>query len=202
MRAALRHTITGRMKWPVPPGARLAWVPLISVIFSVAALTSAAASPQDKPDRADASETANSSETETAGQDNTARPEYETKSLRGEVLWMADALERRFDVTTVPEAEDRILALETEDGALLPIVEDLRGRAFRKDDRLRDRPVELLVRQFKDSPMIQVVRLYALKPDGKYELDYWCDICAIAMFELKACDCCQGPIELRERKID
>ena len=202
MRAALRHTIAGCRKWPVPAAARHAWVLLISATFSVAALTSAGASPQDKPDTGDASEVAASSNPETARQDTTARAAYETKTLRGEVVWMADALERRFDVTTVPEAEDRILALETEDGALFPIVEDLRGRAFRKDDRLRDRPVELLVRQFKDSPMIQVVRLYALKEDGKYELDYWCDICAIAMFELKACDCCQGPIELRERKVD
>ena len=50
--------------------------------------------------------------------------------------------------------------------------------------------------------MVQVVRVYVLKPDGKYELDYWCDICSIAMYELKPCECCQGPTRLRERLVE
>jgi hypothetical protein len=129
-------------------------------------------------------------------------PNYTTLSVRGKVVWLAEALERRFGVKSVPEAEDRILALEAADGALYPIVEDIRGRSFRVDKRLRGIELELFVRRYNNSPMIQVIRVYALKKDGKFELDYWCDICAIAMFELKPCDCCQGPIELRERKVD
>ena len=39
-------------------------------------------------------------------------------------------------------------------------------------------------------------------PAFRLELDYWCDICAIAMYELKECECCQGPIELRRRKTE
>ena len=49
--------------------------------------------------------------------------------------------------------------------------------------------------------MIQVIRAYELAKGGKFELDYWCEICAIAMFELKECDCCQGPIELRRQRV-
>jgi hypothetical protein len=115
---------------------------------------------------------------------------------------MADALSRHFGIQTVSEAAERVLALETPDAELHPIVEDIRGRSFRVDQRLREIDVELLVRQYAGSPMVQVIRLYALKKDGKYELDYWCDICAIAMFELKPCDCCQGPVQLRERLVE
>ena len=129
-------------------------------------------------------------------------PSYTTRSLRGRVVWMADALSRHFGIQTVSEAAERVLALETPDAELHPIVEDIRGRSFRVDQRLREIDVELLVRQYAGSPMVQVIRLYALKKDGKYELDYWCDICAIAMFELKPCDCCQGPVELRERLVE
>jgi hypothetical protein len=43
--------------------------------------------------------------------------------------------------------------------------------------------------------------VYAIKPDGKYQVDYWCDVCSIAMYELKPCECCQGPTRLREWKI-
>ena len=50
--------------------------------------------------------------------------------------------------------------------------------------------------------MIQVVHVYTLKEEGRYEVDYWCDICAIPMFELKECECCQGETRIRERKVD
>jgi hypothetical protein len=116
------------------------------------------------------------------------------------VVWLAEAMERKHGVTSVPEAKDRVLALETANGRLLPLVEDVRGRSFRRDERLRKMDLEVEARAFQDSPFLQVIRLYELKDGRKYELDYWCEICAIAMYELKACDCCQGPIELRRRE--
>jgi hypothetical protein len=128
-------------------------------------------------------------------------PAFTTKPLRGRVVWLSEALSRLHGIKTVPEAAERTLALETVDGKLHPLVEDIRGRAFRRDERLGKMNVELLVRQHKGSPLIQVVRAYEITKDGKCELDYWCEICAIAMFELKECDCCQGPIDLRRRKV-
>lgn len=136
------------------------------------------------------------------------KPRYVTTTVRGRVVWMSEALARRFQVKTVPEAAQRVLALETADGQLLPLVEDIRGRSFRRDKRLRNIDVELLVRRYEGSPAVQVIRVFAfrkngaIKKEGKYELDYWCEICAIAMFELKECACCQGPIELRWRHVE
>jgi hypothetical protein len=129
-----------------------------------------------------------------------AEPKVETLTLRGRVGWMRDVLQRRFGVQTVPESRERILCLETAAGEVYPLAEDIRGRAFRVDPRLRDMPVEMEVRRHVGSPMIQVIRLYELRDNERWELDYWCEICAIAMFELKACDCCQGPIDLRRRR--
>ena len=126
---------------------------------------------------------------------------YQTKSVRGRVVWLNEALKRRYGIGTVPEAAQRVLALETAQGQLLPIVEDIRGRAFRKDPRLRKMDVELLVRQHTGSPLLQIIRVYAHEKGKKVEVDYWCEICAIAMYELKPCDCCQGPIELRRRAV-
>ena len=45
------------------------------------------------------------------------------------------------------------------------------------------------------------IKVYALQGGQRYELDYWCEICAISMVELKDCDCCQGPIELRRSEV-
>ncbi len=133
----------------------------------------------------------------------TAAGDHKTESLRGRIVWLNEALNRRFEIMTVPEAKERVLAIETKEGGLHPLVEDIRGRSFRKDARLRElADVELLVRRFRGSPAVQVIRIYSHeKSSGKkvrLEIDYWCEICAIAMFELKACDCCQGDIELRK----
>lgn len=128
-----------------------------------------------------------------------AAPPFETVSLRGRIVWLHEALERRYGIKPAPDALERVVALETADGRLWPIIEDVRGHAFRLDPRLGEGEIELLARRYAGAPAIQVVRLYAWREDGRYELDYWCEICAIAMYDLRPCDCCQGPIELRAR---
>jgi hypothetical protein len=126
---------------------------------------------------------------------------YASETLRGRVVFLAEAMEKRTGAAAVSEAKDRILALETEKGELIPLLEDVRGRAFRRDERLRKMQVELLVRRYQASPAVQIIRVFEVAQDGLYELDYWCDICAIAMYELKDCECCQGPIALRRTKV-
>ena len=128
--------------------------------------------------------------------------DFTTQTLRGKVVFLAEAMEKETGVRSVPEAKDRILALQTESGELVPLLEDSRGRAFRRDERLRQMKVELLVRRYRHSPLAQIIRVYEVAPDGRYEIDYWCDICAIAMVEKKDCECCQGPVQLRRQKVD
>ena len=129
-------------------------------------------------------------------------PPFKLETHRGHVVFLNDALAKRFGITTVPEAADRSLALQTAEGTLVPIVEDVRGRAFRVDERLRKPEVEILVRKYQGLPAVQVIRLFEVTKGGKLELDYWCDICAISMVELKPCECCQGETTLRRRKVE
>jgi len=131
------------------------------------------------------------------GTSSKGKAKYSTESIRGRVVWLADALRERFGVETDADAQKATVALETPEGELHPIVKDFRGRGFHLDPQLHELDLELLVRRYHGSPMVQVVRVYSLKSDGKYELDYWCDICSIPMYELKPCDCCQEDIRLR-----
>jgi len=126
---------------------------------------------------------------------------YAAETLRGRMVWMADALERRYGIETDADAVQAVIAVETGDGKLIPIVKDFRSRGFWLDPRLRAMEVEVLVRRYEKSPVVQVVRWYAVRQGRKYEVDYWCDICAIPMYELKTCDCCQGETRLRERLV-
>lgn len=127
---------------------------------------------------------------------------FTVETHRGRVVFLADAVEKQTGVPVVPEARDRVLALQTAKGELIPLLEDVRARAFRRDERLRKMEVELVVRHYAASPLVQIIGLAEIAKDGKFEIDYWCDICAIAMFEQKDCECCQEPNVLRRRKVE
>ncbi len=126
---------------------------------------------------------------------------FRTEVMRGKVVWLADALKREFGISTVPEVAENSLAILAKDGQLVPIVENIRGRAFRKDKRLRDMEVEIVARRYARQPLIQILRLYQIEGDRKYEIDYWCDVCAIVMFETGPCSCCQDDNRLRKRLV-
>lgn len=158
----------------------------------IAALASGAlgvrgAEPQEKP----------SDEAKSA-----AAPEYTTETVRGKVVWLDEALKRRFGIATEPDAEHTAVVLKTGEGELLPLVPDTRGRSFVVDERLRDIEVELLVRRYAKAPLLQVIRVRRPTEQGLVEVDYWCDICAIPMYIQKPCECCQGTTRLRERPVD
>ncbi len=129
------------------------------------------------------------------------QPAFNTELIRGKVVWLAEGLQREFGISTVPEVAENSLAILTKDQQLLPIVENLRGRAFRKDERLREMEVEILARRYQRQPLIQILRLYQVEGDRRYEIDYWCDVCAIVMYETGPCACCQDANRLRKRAV-
>jgi hypothetical protein len=134
--------------------------------------------------------------------DSDRKPEFRTELIRGKVTWLAAALKSKFGISTVPEVAENSLALVTDDGRLLPIVENLRGRAFRKDERLRGKDMQILARRYQQHPLIQVLRVYEFDEGKRYEVDYWCDVCAIVMFETGPCACCQDDNRLRKRLVE
>jgi len=119
--------------------------------------------------------------------------------VSGKVVSLSEALTRH-GIKNYPEESKGQVVLETEAGELIPIVSDWRGRAFYQDERLRDRPVDLVVYRRPGIPWVQVLSIFTFDDKKVRNItDYWCDICAIPMYEIKECDCCQGPIRLRFR---
>lgn len=134
-----------------------------------------------------------SSSAETTAQ--TGQPEK--RLFTGRVVLLADALKKR-GVKAYDEEIKGQVVLETEKGALVPLIPDWRGRAFFQDKRLRDRKVELVGYRREGVPYLQVLMVFTFDEQGRrMYTDYWCDICSIPMYEIKPCDCCQGPIRLR-----
>lgn len=134
------------------------------------------------------------------GQDSAARKaeaaEVPKELFTGKVVLLPDALKRK-GIKSLEEMKGQV-ALETPTGELIPIVADWRGRAFFQDKRLRDRKVELVGMRKPGVPYLQVLMVFTFDDKGqRMYTDYWCDICSIPMYEIKACECCQGEIRLR-----
>ncbi len=122
--------------------------------------------------------------------------EVKKQLFAGEVLLLGDALKKK-GITAFEEMHDQAV-LQTPDGELIPIVADWRGRAFFQDKRLRNRKVELVGTRKPGVPYLQVLMVFTFDKHGeRMYTDYWCDVCSIPMYEIKPCDCCQGPIRLR-----
>lgn len=128
------------------------------------------------------------------------KPAVRRELLSGKVVLLSDALKRREIKAYEPEIKGQVV-LETAAGDLWPILPDWRGRAFFQDERLRDRPTDLVVLRDAGVPHLRVQSIFLFDEKGERQLmDYWCDICAIPMYEIKDCECCQGPLRLRLQK--
>ena len=148
-----------------------------------------------------ASNASKSQEDSTKTSDDTAGAPDETVKfiVSGKVIPLVEALKQRGIKTYAEEIKDQVV-LVTRTGEILPIVPDWRGRAFYQDERLRNRPVDLVVNRRKGVPWMQVLSIYLFdENEVRSIMDYWCDICAIPMYEIKECECCQGPTRLRLR---
>ena len=133
--------------------------------------------------------------------DDAKKPLPPTVLLTGIVKTVDEAEATRLGFAPVQSRREQTPVFYDLDNQPHELHQDVRGRSFRKDKRLCNRPVIITVRKDSLTGPLRVVRVYVLDDDQAKHLDYWCEICAIALYELKACDCCQGDIELRLRKV-
>jgi hypothetical protein len=130
-----------------------------------------------------------------------ADKEDKTIQLDGKVVPLAGVLEK-FGSRLDAEAAPHWLALVTNNGKIYPLIKDDGSRLFFADPHLQNRPMRITGRLFQDTHLLQVLSVYSVKNGQLYEIYYWCDVCSIRRNELlKKCDCCGGPMELREVPI-
>lgn len=118
--------------------------------------------------------------------------------LRGKVVPLLDALKVIDpDLKPDPDPIARQVVLLQEDKTVVPLISDEAGRALFKDERLRNRPVEIRGRRLRGLPYLQVVTL-KVEQDGRFRTpEYYCHVCAISLRYPQTCPCCQGSMEFR-----
>jgi hypothetical protein len=121
-----------------------------------------------------------------------------TRQIDGKVVPLAGLVEK-LGSKLDREAAPHWLALVTEDGKVYPLIPDDGSRLFFRDPHLQNRPMRVTCRLFQDTHLLQVVSVNSIVKGELHEIYYWCDICSIRRNELlPRCDCCGGPLQLRE----
>jgi hypothetical protein len=123
-----------------------------------------------------------------------------TEDYDGKVVALAEVLAKD-GVTLDKDARPSALALVTDDGKVYPLVKDDGSRLFFKDERLLNRRMRLTGRVLPDVGMLQVVQVHSWRKGQLHDVYYWCDVCSIRRGEKGICDCCGGPLLLREEPV-
>jgi hypothetical protein len=124
----------------------------------------------------------------------------QNENFKGKVVPLADVVEK-FGSKLDADAAPHWLALSGDDGKIYPLIKDDGSRMFFQDTNLLKRPMRLTGRLLPGSQLLQVVEVHSYHKGELHEVYYWCDICNIKRFEKKKCDCCGGPMELREEPV-
>jgi hypothetical protein len=128
------------------------------------------------------------------------KSEIERTTLTGTVRPLAEVVEK-FGVKLDADVRATEYALVTEDAKIYPLLKDEGSRLFFRDARLLRRPMQLTGRVLPHSQLLQVLEVRSMIQGKPHEVYYWCDVCSIKTYELKICECCGGPVELRERPV-
>ena len=129
-----------------------------------------------------------------------APPAAKMEDYKGKVVPLAGLLEKagsKLDADAAPQW----LALETDDGKVYPLVKDDGSRMFFKDAKLLNRPMLVTGRLLLGTNLMQVVQVHSYIKGEVHEVYYWCDVCSIRRNEKKICECCGGPMELKEEPV-
>jgi hypothetical protein len=129
-----------------------------------------------------------------------AAPPAKPETCTGKVVPLA-ALVEKLGSKLDADAQPHWLALVTDDGKVLPIIKDGGGRMFFVDPKLLNRPMRLTGRLLPGSTLLQVVEVRSVVNGKLCEVYYWCDICSIRRSEKMICECCGGPMDLKEEPV-
>ncbi|MFO0876686.1 MAG: hypothetical protein U0840_04880 [Gemmataceae bacterium] len=127
-----------------------------------------------------------------------ARPDVgKVETLRGKIVPLSDLVARaggKLDTDAVPVS----LVLVAEDGKVYPLVKDALSRMFYRDKALLDRTMQVTGRLLPGSSILRLGSVHSVHKGELFEIYYWCDICSIKRGEKMICECCGGPMELKE----
>lgn len=127
-------------------------------------------------------------------------PAAKIECYKGKVRPLADVLAKE-GVQLDADAAPSWFALVGEDGKIYPLVKDSGSRRFFQDRDLLNRPMRLTGQLLPNSQLLQVTAVHSYVKGQLHEIYYWCEVCSIRRNEKNTCECCGGPMVLREEPV-
>jgi hypothetical protein len=128
-----------------------------------------------------------------------AEPKSQSVEIDGKVVPLADLVAKEGGKLDADAAAE--LVLVADDGKVYTLVKDGGARLFFKDDALLKRPMRLSGRLLPGSQALRVSGVNSYVKGELCEVYYWCDVCSIKRGEKGPCECCGGPMVLRETPL-
>jgi hypothetical protein len=130
-----------------------------------------------------------------------AAPEAKSKlvELDGKVTPLADLVAK--DGGKLDADAATALVLVADDGKVYSLVKDGGSRLFFNDPALLKRPMHVTGRLLPGSQVLRVSAVNSVVKGERCEIYYWCDVCSIKRGEKNICECCGGPMTLKEEPV-
>jgi hypothetical protein len=129
-----------------------------------------------------------------------ARPAGKVEEFKGKVVPLAELVAKTGSKLDA-DAAATSLVLVADDGKVYTLVKDGGARLFFKDAALLRRPMRLTGRLLPGSQVLLVGAVNSYVKGQLCEVYYWCDICSIKRGEKGICECCGGPMVLKEEPL-
>ena len=119
---------------------------------------------------------------------------------RGKLVCLIEEMKEKYKAQASP-VHDHLTGFKVEaDGKTryYTIYRNALSEALFTDKRFQEHELRLTGRVFPSTSILEVSQ-FQWYQDGKlHDVYYWCDICTIRGYQFTICDCCGGPMELRE----
>jgi hypothetical protein len=121
--------------------------------------------------------------------------------LRGQVVCIPEEMHRLYQAG-LPTNHEHIYGFNTEDGKLYTLLRTKFSEALFADPRFRAKHLLLKGRTFSGTQVFETTLIRSIRNGVVYDLYYYCDVCDIQTVAPGPCECCQGPTELVEKRLE
>jgi len=126
-----------------------------------------------------------------------ADKEVKAVTYKGKVISLAD-----WSAKSGAKLDDDVakttLVFVTEDDKAYVLLKNSESRLFFSDTALLNRPMQVSAKFLPGSQVLRLLDVQSVKNGKLCEVYYWCTVCSIRRGEKLVCECCGGPMELRE----
>ena len=121
--------------------------------------------------------------------------------LRGRIVCLAEEM-HRLHQTALPTGHEHLYGFRTNEGTYYTLLRTRTAEGLFADKRLHERELIVQGRVLPNTQILDAIPVGSVREGRRYELYYWCTVCAIKTVIPGPCMCCQDDVEFVEKPAD